>query len=243
MLAGKNILISGASSGIGKQIALDVSLNRGNSFLTGRDAFRLNEVVESISDMDGTASSFIADLRNEIELDNLVNSLPSLSGIVLNAGIVDYTPIKYLSKEKVFDILSVNFVSNVLLINKLLESRKIQQSASIVFISSISAHLGVPGTSIYSASKAALTAFAKVLASELSNRKIRVNIISPGLVSTNLTNKILDVKNSNEDEIRNYPLGLGTTNNISDHVLHLLSDKSQWMTGTDIIIDGGYTLK
>jgi NAD(P)-dependent dehydrogenase (short-subunit alcohol dehydrogenase family) len=173
----------------------------------------------------------------------MANSLPPLNGIVLNAGIIDYTPIKYLTKEKIENILMVNFISNVLLINKLLGLRKIQNAASIVFISSISAHLGVPGTSIYAASKAALTAFAKVLACELSNKKIRVNIISPGLVSTNLINKISTISNVENNEHNNYPLGIGTVNNVSDQVIHLLSDRSKWMTGTDILIDGGFTLK
>jgi NAD(P)-dependent dehydrogenase (short-subunit alcohol dehydrogenase family) len=88
-----------------------------------------------------------------------------------------------------------------------------------------------------------LTAFAKVLACELSNKKIRVNIISPGLVSTNLINKISTISNVENNEHNNYPLGIGTVNNVSDQVIHLLSDRSKWMTGTDILIDGGFTLK
>ena len=244
MLIDKNILITGASSGIGKQIAIDVVSNNGNAILTGRNIEHLNKVSDLIADSNKVKIPlYITDLNNEEDIFGMANSLPPLNGIVLNAGIIDYTPIKYLTKEKIENILMVNFISNVLLINKLLGLRKIQNSASIVFISSISAHLGVPGTSIYAASKAALTAFAKVLASELSNKKIRVNIISPGLVSTDLINNNSTVSNVEKNELNNYPLGIGTVHNVSDQVIHLLSDRSKWMTGTDILIDGGFTLK
>ncbi len=244
MLTDKRILITGASSGIGKQIALDVVSNNGNAILTGRNCDLLNNVADIIAFTNNVKTPvYITDLNNEDDIIGMANSLPPLNGIVLNAGIIDYTPIKYLTKEKIENILMVNFISNVLLINKLLGLRKIQNAASIVFISSISAHLGVPGTSIYAASKAALTAFAKVLACELSNKKIRVNIISPGLVSTNLINKISTISNVENNEHNNYPLGIGTVNNVSDQVIHLLSDRSKWMTGTDILIDGGFTLK
>jgi NAD(P)-dependent dehydrogenase (short-subunit alcohol dehydrogenase family) len=244
VLTDKRILITGASSGIGKQIALDVVSNNGNAILTGRNCDLLNNVADIIAFTNNVKTPvYITDLNNEDDIIGMANSLPPLNGIVLNAGIIDYTPIKYLTKEKIENILMVNFISNVLLINKLLGLRKIQNAASIVFISSISAHLGVPGTSIYAASKAALTAFAKVLACELSNKKIRVNIISPGLVSTNLINKISTISNVENNEHNNYPLGIGTVNNVSDQVIHLLSDRSKWMTGTDILIDGGFTLK
>ena len=244
MLTEKNILITGATSGIGKQISFDVASNNGNAILTGRNNELLNKVAELIEDRQKVKIPiYITDLNNEDHIIAMANSLPLLDGIVLNAGIIDYTPIKYLTKEKIEVILMVNFISNVLLINKLLDLKKIKNDASIVFISSISAHLGVPGTSIYAASKAALTAFAKVLASELSIKKIRVNIISPGLVSTDLINRNSTVSNIEKNELNYYPLGIGTVNNVSDQVIHLLSDRSKWMTGTDIVIDGGFTLK
>lgn len=244
MLAGKNILITGASSGIGKQISVDVASNNGNAILTGRNNVQLNNLVSFIVNKYNVQPSlYIADLNNEDEIFKLADFLPPLNGIVLNAGIIDYTPIKYLTKDKIQNILMVNFLSNVLLINKLIVSRKIQNSASIVFISSISARMGVPGTSIYAASKAALSAFAKVLASELSNKKIRVNIISPGLVSTSLINNVSIVNDIENSELNKYPLGIGTVNNVSDQVIHLLSDRTIWMTGTDILIDGGFSLK
>lgn len=244
MLSGKNILITGASSGIGRQIAIDVASNNGFAILTGRDNTRLNEVAALISrNKEIVSPVFSADLAREEDIVRLTEGLPKLSGVVINAGIIDYTPVKYLTKGNVENILLVNFVSNVLLIRRLLELRKIQSSASIVFVSSISTRLGIPGTSMYAASKAALSAFARVLASELSNKRVRVNVVSPGLIATDLTEKISSVKSSQTDDVKSYPLGWGTVNNVSDQVIHLLSNKSEWMTGTDILIDGGFTLR
>ena len=244
MLSGKNILVTGASSGIGRQIAIDVASNNGFAILTGRDDARLFEVSELIRKSKQTKALFFsADLTMEEDIVRLTDYLPPLSGVVINAGIIDYTPVKYLTKEKVENILLINFVSNVLLIKRLLELRKIQSSASIVFISSISTRLGIPGTSMYAASKSALSAFAKILAIELSTKRVRVNVVSPGLIATDLTEKISAVKSSQTDDVKSYPLGWGTVNNVSDQVIHLLSDKSEWMTGTDILIDGGFTLR
>lgn len=242
MLLGKNILVTGSSSGIGRQIAIEIGLNKGNPILTGRNIEKLSEICKLIKQNGADPVYHQADFRNENEITNLVESLPNLSGLVINAGIIDYTPIKFISRAKIDDIFQVNFISNVILIKKLLEYKKINNNAAIVFIGSIASKLGVPGTSLYAASKAALTSFAKVLAIEVSSKKIRVNILSPGLVTTDLTGKITDIKSDGSEKDKNYPLGWGSTQNVANAVIFLLSDKSEWMTGTDIVIDGGFTL-
>lgn len=242
MLTGKNILVTGSSSGIGRQIAIEIGLNKGNPILTGRNIEKLSEICKLIKRNGADPVYHQADLRNENEITDLVVSLPNLSGLVINAGIIDYTPIKFISRAKIDDIFQVNFTSNVILIKKLLEYKKINNNAAIVFIGSIASKLGVPGTSLYAASKAALTSFAKVLAIEVSAKKIRVNVLSPGLVTTDLTGKITDIKSDGSEKDKNYPLGWGTTHNVANAVIFLLSDKSEWMTGTDIVMDGGFTL-
>jgi len=242
MLQGKNILVTGSSSGIGKQIAIEIGLNKGNPILTGRNIEKLGEVCKLIKKNGADPAYRSADLRNENDITDLVISLPNLSGLVINAGIIDYTPIKFLSSVKIDEIFQVNFTSNVILIKKLLEYKKINNNASIVFIGSIASKLGVSGTSLYAASKAALTSFAKVLAIEVSSKKIRVNTLSPGLVTTDLTEKITDIKSDGIEKDKNYPLGWGSTQNVANVVVFLLSDKSEWMTGTDIVLDGGFTL-
>ena len=242
MLKGKKILITGASSGIGRQVAIDCSGNGASLVVTGRNEERLNAVVAGIAQNDQQATPLVIDLTAKGEVDQLVTQVDPLDGIVLNAGVISYTPVKFIQPDMIRNIFSVNFDANVMLIQGLLERKKIRQGASIVMIGSISAHLGIAGTALYAASKAALTAFAKVLASELAGRRIRVNIISPGLVQTDLlvkTNQVSDTENANKQQ---YPLGLGTVEDIASQVVFLLSDKSKWITGTDIKMDGGYTL-
>ena len=238
MLADKNILITGSSSGIGKQIAIDCSLNNSNNFLCARRLDRLLELRKILKNPENQ-NVFQIDLSIEIELDELVNRLPNLDGIVLNAGVVQYRPISLITSQNIRDVFNVNFESNVLLIQKLLKAKKINKGASIVIISSISTRLGVPGTALYSASKAALTSFSKVLASELSTKSIRVNTISPGLVNTEIYQSALRLSDNSSS---NYLLGVGDVTDVSNQVLFLLSNNSKWITGTDIILDGGFLL-
>ena len=239
MLKNKNIFVTGASSGIGKQISIDAAFSEANILMTGRNEKELKKILDFIHKKNKKASFFTADLIHEEEIIKVCNLLPELSGIVLNAGIVDYSPVKHISLKKMISLFQINFFSNVLLIKNLLKQRKIKDKASIVFIGSISSELGVPATTMYAASKSALTSFSKVLASELISKKIRVNTISPGLVKTKVLKNIAEIhKNSND-----YPLGYGDVKDVSNQVLFLLSDKSKWITGTNIKIDGGYLLK
>lgn len=239
MFKNKNIFVTGASSGIGKQISIDVAMSDGNLFMTGRNKKELTKINAFIHNKNKKASFFTADLINEEEIIQLCDRLPVLSGIVINAGIVDYSPVKHISLKKMIALFQINFFSNVLIIKNLLKQRKIKNTASIVFIGSISSDLGVPATAMYAASKSALTSFSKVLASELLSKKIRVNTVSPGLVKTKVLKNISEINKKPND----YPLGYGNVQDVSNQVLFLLSDKSKWITGTNIKIEGGYLLK
>ncbi len=239
MFNNKNILVTGASSGIGHQISIDIANNNGNLIATGTNENKLSNLCLGLNNNNKKSSYLLADLTNETELIKLSDDIPEISGLVINAGIIDYSPIKFISSVKMYNIFQINFFSNVILIKNLLKKGKIKNNSSIVFIGSISADLATPATSIYAASKAALTTYSKVLASELVSKKIRVNTISPGLIKTKLIEKISEF-NIKSDE---YPLGLGNVHDVSNQVLFLLSDKSKWITGTNVIIDGGYSLK
>jgi len=235
----KNILVTGASSGIGKKIAEDISLNSGHSFLTARNEKKLIKITSQLK-KNNLKSSFIrTDFSNRDDIKKLSDELPKLSGIVINAGIINYSPVKYVTYDAMIETFNVNFFSNVLLIKNLLKNNKINKNASIVFIGSISSNLGTPATSIYASSKAALTTFSKVLASELVSKKIRVNTVSPGLVNTNLIKNISKIRDISDK----YPLGIGEVEDVSNQVIFLLSEKSKWITGTNIEIEGGYFLK
>jgi NAD(P)-dependent dehydrogenase (short-subunit alcohol dehydrogenase family) len=126
---------------------------------------------------------------------------------------------------------------------ELIKNKKINKGGSIVFISSISTKLGIPGTSIYASSKAALSTYAKVVASEISKQQIRSNIISPGIIKSITPNVETAIEISDKRLEEEYPFGFGSTSDVANLVAFLLSDLSRWITGSDIVIDGGYNLK
>jgi NAD(P)-dependent dehydrogenase (short-subunit alcohol dehydrogenase family) len=241
MLSNKNILITGASSGIGRQIAIDCAQNGGIIILCARRTSELIEVQNSLTNPE-VHKVINCDLTIDDQLNHLVESLPYLDGVVFNAGIVAYRPIALINQESIRNIFSINFEVNVILLQKLLKNKKLNNGASIVFIGSISSHLGNPGTALYAASKAAISAYSKVVASELAKKQIRSNVISPGLIYNENYKNASGPKGEKISIEESYPLGLGLCSDISNQVVFLLSNKSRWITGTDIIIDGGYSL-
>jgi NAD(P)-dependent dehydrogenase (short-subunit alcohol dehydrogenase family) len=242
-LQNKKILVTGASSGIGRQIAIDC-LRDNCQELIGV-ARRLDQLEETgaLSEIRQNFRPVTCDLTAPSQVDALVGTLPSLDGIVLNAGVADFLPTRFLTTEKLQKIFSVNLECNIRLLAELQKKKKLAASSSIVLISSLSSKLGVTGTAAYAASKAALSAYGRVLASELASQKIRVNSVLPGLVSTAL---IEDSTALSQESLKKntaaYPLGLGTPVDVSNLVGFLLSDLSRWITGDEIVIDGGFLL-
>jgi short-subunit dehydrogenase len=233
----KNILITGASSGIGKEIAINLNALGANVIITGRNEERLNETKNYL--VYGSVVSYSCDLSKEDEIKKLVTSLPQLDGVVFCAGVVEYYPIKFINTEKINNIFSVNLNSQILLTQQLVKNKKLKPNGSLVYISSIASKIGVAGTALYAASKAGLNGFVKVTASELSGQKIRANSICPGIIQTPMTEK---AQNVNDDLGKDYPLGLGETIDVVGPCIFLLSNASKWITGTEIILDGGLTL-
>lgn len=239
-LKDKRILVTGGSSGIGRQIAIDIAQRGAVVVLVARDIDRLNKVAEML---DGTGHGcYSIDLTNQLEISAFVKEQKPFDGVVLNAGIVAYLPVKFISLEKIDTIFDTNYKASVILSQLLIKHKRINKSASLVFISSISASLGVSGTALYASSKAAIKAYSKVVASELASQKIRSNSISPGIIKTPMTETAIDASSDMNLAEKSYPLGYGTPNDVSGLVVYLLSDESKWMTGTDLILDGGLTL-
>ncbi|WP_316770964.1 SDR family oxidoreductase [Pedobacter frigiditerrae] len=242
-LQDKRILVTGASSGIGSEISKQLAAQGARVTIVGRDLKRLAEVK---SKMEGSGhDDFAFDLAKYAEIIDFVKQQASpFDGIVFNAGIVDYVPVKFISPEKINTVFDTNFGGNALLCQQLIKNKLIQKAGSLVFISSISAKLGIPGTALYAASKAAISAYAKVVASELAGQKIRSNSISPGIIVTPMTANATDASTTDLQEAeKQYPLGYGEPADVSALVVYLLSNESRWMTGTDLILDGGFTLK
>lgn len=242
-LKDKNILVTGASSGIGRQIAITASELGAKLTIVGRNTEKLDETLSLLTGNDHKIQ--IVDLSDSANLASLISESLPYDGVVFNAGVVEYLPVKFLNESKINAVFATNFDSNVVLSQKLIKSKLLKKGGSLVFVSSISSKLGVPGTAMYTASKAALSAFSKVLASELASQGIRSNSVSPGIIKTAMTEQASDVVS--DEELKKaeseYPLGYGEPSDVAALIMYLLSDLSKWMTGSDLVIDGGFTLK
>ncbi len=241
-LAGKTILVTGASSGIGRAIAIECSKMGARVVVTGRDPGRLEGAFQAL---DGEGHiQLSANLTDHEELAKLVEDVPSLDGLVNNAGISRRLLVKDITPKALESILNSNLSAPAMLTRMLLKKKKMNNEGSIVFISSRGADRPTIGNAMYSASKGAINSFAKVLALELAPKLIRVNCILPGMVWTPLIeNSPLSVEQYKEDEKR-YPLGrYGKPEEIAYIALYLLSEASVWMTGSGITIDGGVSLR
>lgn len=236
-LEGKTILVTGASSGIGRGIAIACAGMGAKVILTARNQDRLQE---TLSKMEGYGHLIIpANLTNEEQRQVLVELVPILDGFVQCAGVMNRVPSKSIGKEDIDFVFRPNIEVPMLLQAELLQERKINKAASIVYIASIAARSAVAGNALYSASKAALISYAKCLALELAPRKIRVNCICPAMVWTDLAMVGATKEELEADQLK-YPLKrYGTPEDIANLAIYLLSDASCWMTGSCVEITGG----
>jgi NAD(P)-dependent dehydrogenase (short-subunit alcohol dehydrogenase family) len=239
-LENKTILVTGASSGIGYKTCLSIHKQGGNFIAIARREDFLKKLISETSTLN---NYIVADLTKEENLQLIINSIDRIDGLVHCAGVDEYAPVKFYNQKLMTDIMSINYESAVYLVNLLSKKKKINKGASIVLVTSIAGLFGFKGIGIYSGSKGALIAISRVWAAEFSSMKIRVNCISPGMVRTaiadqmilNLTKEVVEI-----DE-KKYPLGYGNPEDVANPTVFLLSDASSWMTGQNLILDGGRT--
>lgn len=241
-LSGKTILVTGASSGIGKAIAIECSKMGATLVITARNAERLQETYQQL--LGEKHQQIVADLNDDIQLKTLTENVPELHGIVHNAGATKHLPFKFINRKDFDNLMQTNFYAPAFITQNLHKMKKIQKEASIVFISSVATFSVGVGDSMYSATKGAMNSFAKSLALELSKQKVRVNCVQPGVVKTNIFESgIISAEQLKETE-QKYPLGrFGNPEDIAYAAIYLLSDASSWMTGSWLTIDGGLTLQ
>lgn len=241
-LTGKTILITGASSGIGRQIAIDCSKMGAKIIITGRDEQRLNE---TLSNLIGEGHSAIrADLCDTEQIKCIVSEITEIDGAVLSAGRGLTRPVQFSTPDKMSDVFNINFFSSAELLRLLYKSKKAKKGASIVIIDSIAGITNIsPGTSVYGATKAALNSFSKYCALEYAVRRIRVNCICPGMIDTPLIHRGTLTEEQLQEDASRYPCGrYGKTEDVANGAIYLLSDASSWVTGTSLFIDGGISL-
>lgn len=242
-LNGKTILVTGASSGIGKSISIECSKMGANLILLGRDKERLNETFGELDE--GNHQIHSVDLTSKQEIVDLVNVLPTLDGLVNAAGILKTMPFHFINEDSLNQVMNINFFAPLWLSKQLISKKKIAKGGSIVFVSSISGSFcSYIGNSIYSSSKGAIDSLSKNMALELAHKKIRVNTLNPGMVETNMHIQNTITPDQLIKDMEAYPLKrYGKPEDVAYAAIYLLSDASAWITGTNLLIDGGYTLQ
>jgi NAD(P)-dependent dehydrogenase (short-subunit alcohol dehydrogenase family) len=239
-LDGRRLLVTGASSGLGRAIAVTCALRGASVILTGRDAARLEETRGA---MTGTGHLCVAaDLVEPAGRDHVVSECGPVDGIVHSAGISRLSPIRMANANHLADVWKINYEAPVLLTQKLLAKNQVAANGSIVFMSSIAAFIGVAGVGVYSGTKAALIATMRCLAMEVVKRGIRVNCLAPALVETPLLAATETVVANIDEQKAAYPLGFGKPDDVANAAVFYLSNASRWITGTTLVMDGGLTI-
>lgn len=241
-LEGKTILVTGASSGIGKETAIQCSKMGARVIITARNDERLKETV---SQLEGDGHQMIlAELTNQEDIERLVGEASELQGLVLCAGKGMTSPFPFSTREKYDEIFNVNFFAPVELLRLLVKKKKLEKESSVVFVSSIGGVKSFQlGNGVYGASKAAINSTMEFCAKELAAKKIRVNSVNPGMVNTNLIKGGSISEEQHKLDMEKYPLKrYGEPEDIAFGIIYLLSDASSWVTGHSLIIDGGVTI-
>lgn len=239
----KTILITGASSGIGRAAAIECSKMGAKIIITARNEQRLKDTLPLLS---GNGHEIrLCNLGNSTDIQEMVDSLPEIHGLINNAGFTKHLPIPFIDEDSIKSIIEVNTIAPIMLLKCLLREKVMKSGASVVFTSSL-AGLGYTtvANSMYVASKGAISAFITCAALELAQKKIRVNAVCPGMVDTSILSSGTISSEQLEKDKLNYPLKrYGKPEEIAWAMIYLLSDASSWVTGTNMVIDGGYSIR
>jgi len=242
----KTALVTGASSGLGLQIATELARRGAQVVLVARRAERLEQLATAISAEGGTALAMPCDLADETAVRELARSVKKEVGrvqlLVNNAGRDLIEPLQTTKRQAIRDLLEVNFVALADLTRNCIPLLK--AGSAVVNVSSVAALTGEAGISIYSASKAAILAFTRSLAKELAARRVRVNAVAPGMVATELLDSRLNRLTPEQaaDLEASHPLGFGAPGDVASAVAFLGSDEATWITGQTLVLDGGFSL-
>lgn len=238
-LDGRTILVTGASSGIGRACATLASQMGARLLLTGRDATRLQETLTAL-DGDGHLAH-VMDLNDAAALPAWVQTLDPIDGLVYAAGIAQVAPFRMMSQRHIQSQMDINFKAPMLLTQALLKVKKINPKASLVYLSADAHHVAPVGSAIYSATKAALISAVRSLALEVARQRIRANCVSPGYVRTPMFEG-LTATTAVEELVKLAPLGLIEPEEVASCVVYLLSEASRWVTRSNLVVDSGLVI-
>jgi len=240
-LEGKSVLITGASSGIGRATAIECAKLGARVIITGRNSKRLQETYD---ELDGNGHlQIVADLSTTEGVELVVDNVDSIDGLVNNAGVSNTKLIQFIKENDLEDVFQTNLFAPILLTRTLLKQKKINKKASIVFTSSAASINPDLANSVYSATKAAVASFSRSCAKELCGKLIRSNSVHPGMVQTKMVDNLVFSEDELAKDKERYPLQrYGTPEDVAWAIVYLLSDASAWVTGTQLIVDGGVLL-
>lgn len=242
-LKGKTILVTGASSGIGKATAIECSKMDAKVVVTGRNEERLNQ---TLAELEGDGHlAIVSDLSSEEGVNVLVDQCPIIDGLVNNAGSTIMVPTQFITRDKLMQVLEVNTVAPIILTQQLLKKKKLGKGASVVITDSISGvKIASPGNVLYSTSKSAINGFVKNAALDLASKNIRVNAVCPGMIDTHILDNGSVTAEDVEADMKKYPLRrYGKPEEVAYAIIYFLSDASGFTTGANLVIDGGFTLQ
>lgn len=245
-IEGKNILVTGAASGIGRQCSVDFSNAGANVILLDINEDQL-DITKSMCNTAVKCFSYKCNLIDTANTDDVVKSAVAESGLIDGmlycAGIEKTLPYNHLTDKDYQQIYSVNLIGATNLLKVLTKKSIRAEHAKYVLIASITALVGRPGVAAYAASKGAIVSLVKTLALEMASKGININCISPGTILTPLMERMMESLTDEQQAERKsgFPLGLGRPSDIANTAMFLLSDAARWITGQNIIVDGGYT--
>lgn len=241
-LEGKTLIVTGASSGIGKATAILCAEMGAKVVAMGRNEQRLTETMAQLQGEGHVLSAF--DLNDETAMDTAIAALPIIDGIANCAGVANMNPFQFVAKEEMDRVFSANFFSPVMLVNKLLKAKKLQKGSSVVFVSSVDGPKVVhAGNSVYSASKSALVGMARNMAVDLVGKKIRVNSVLPGTTDTEMIRTANVTEEMLQETAKALPMKrFAMPQEIANAIVFLLSEASSYITGTELVVDGGSSI-
>src|SRR5690242_4166856 len=246
MLEGKTAVITGASRGLGKAIALALAQAGARVVLAARDLDLLNHTAEAARSAGGQALVFKTDVTNESEIRELEQAVARETGqvqiLVNNAGMNIRKPTTEFTLQEWRQVIDTNLTSAFLMCRSFVPLMKGQGYGRILNLTSIMSHVSLPGRSAYSASKAGLLGFTRALALELAPEKITVNGISPGPFATEINTALMQNPELNQQFVSRIPVGRwGEVQEVGRMAVYLCSQDAGFITGTDLLIDGGWT--
>ena len=240
----KNIIVTGASSGLGREVCLNLDVLGANLVLVGRNIKNLNKTKSLMKRKHDYILCDLSNLKDTKKKIKAIFAKKKFDGLVHGAGDYLLSPIQLVDEKEITNSININLISPYLITKEFCKRNNYNEGASIVFVSSVAGFIGSSSLSVYSMTKSGQIGLVKSLAVEMASKKVRINSVAPGLIDSNISNILNSsmTKESFENIKKKHLLGLGKYSDVVTPILFLLSEKNKWITGSNLVIDGGYSI-